>query len=432
MPAIITFNTRIFIAKGFLDSFASPSATRGMYLFVGKVLPWPTDSVAPLPENTNAMIRDAWKNMIGGKRVSPADYSHVIRRVDWELNKSFAQYSDDDDSLFYKDFYCVTDDFNVYKCINNNNGQPSTIKPTGQGVSIITLGDGYQWKFMYQINVADAIKFMTNRWIPCKTLTADDGSAQWTVQENTVTGAINAIQVVDGGAGYTSVPTVTITGDGSGATATAVLIGGVIDRINIVSPGSGYNNVVVTITGGTPATEADVRAILSPLPSGHGKSAVDELGAYYIMCNTELQQDEDDNLPTVNDFRHIGLLADPSETDNPFSVATTSAFNQATRLQMISVSGDFLQDEVVTGLLSGAVGNVVQWNATTGDLSVNNIVGTFVPGEGVTTVAGAGAVDTIIEPEMVPYTGDIIFMEYRSPISRAPDQTEQVRVIFEF
>ena len=56
MPAIITTKTRIFLAKQFLDSFTNIMDARGMYLFVGKVTPWPIDGVAPLPQNTDYKI----------------------------------------------------------------------------------------------------------------------------------------------------------------------------------------------------------------------------------------------------------------------------------------------------------------------------------------------------------------------------------------
>lgn len=61
---------------------------------------------------------------------------------------------------------------------------------------------------------------------------------------------VNSIEVLNAGTGYTSTPTVTITGDGFGATARAVLSFGRIERIEILNPGIDYNQAVVTITGG--------------------------------------------------------------------------------------------------------------------------------------------------------------------------------------
>jgi hypothetical protein len=53
--------------------------------------------------------------------------------------------------------------------------------------------------------------------------------------------AVSAVNVVSGGSGYTSVPTVTFSGGaGTGAAATAVVTGGVVTSINLTAGGSGY------------------------------------------------------------------------------------------------------------------------------------------------------------------------------------------------
>ena len=61
---------------------------------------------------------------------------------------------------------------------------------------------------------------------------------------------ITSIGVTDAGTGYISAPTVTITGDGTGAIAEAVIVNGRIQNINIVNRGTDYTRAVVTITGG--------------------------------------------------------------------------------------------------------------------------------------------------------------------------------------
>jgi hypothetical protein len=61
---------------------------------------------------------------------------------------------------------------------------------------------------------------------------------------------VNSIEILDAGTGYTSTPTVTITGDGFGATAVAVVDRGRIQRIDVTNTGIDYNRAVVTITGG--------------------------------------------------------------------------------------------------------------------------------------------------------------------------------------
>ena len=61
---------------------------------------------------------------------------------------------------------------------------------------------------------------------------------------------ITSIGVTDAGTGYISAPTVTITGDGTGATAEAIIVNGRVQNINIVNRGTDYTRAVVTITGG--------------------------------------------------------------------------------------------------------------------------------------------------------------------------------------
>lgn len=61
---------------------------------------------------------------------------------------------------------------------------------------------------------------------------------------------VSQIQIVDPGTGYTSAPTVTITGDGQGATAIATIKYGRLESVILTNPGTDYTKVVVTISGG--------------------------------------------------------------------------------------------------------------------------------------------------------------------------------------
>jgi hypothetical protein len=61
---------------------------------------------------------------------------------------------------------------------------------------------------------------------------------------------ISSIGVTNPGKGYTSSPTITISGDGVGATAAATIVNGAIESIQIVNRGIDYTRATVTITGG--------------------------------------------------------------------------------------------------------------------------------------------------------------------------------------
>ena len=79
------------------------------------------------------------------------------------------------------------------------------------------------------------------------------------------TGGISSISLLNPGYSYTATPTVTILGDGSGATAEAIVVAGVITGFTVTNPGSGYTQAVVTITnaaGDTSGIGASAVAIL--------------------------------------------------------------------------------------------------------------------------------------------------------------------------
>ena len=64
-----------------------------------------------------------------------------------------------------------------------------------------------------------------------------------TATTSIITGAVTSIEVNNGGSGYTTTPTVTITGGtGSGATATAVLSGDAVASVLVTTGGSGYTS----------------------------------------------------------------------------------------------------------------------------------------------------------------------------------------------
>ena len=77
---------------------------------------------------------------------------------------------------------------------------------------------------------------------------------------------VDNITVTDGGSGYTSDPTVTISGgNGSGATATPSIVGGILKQVFVTNGGTGYTStptVTISSGGGSGATaEAQINKI---------------------------------------------------------------------------------------------------------------------------------------------------------------------------
>ena len=94
--------------------------------------------------------------------------------------------------------------------------------------------------------------------------TGDLSTSQSRVELSAIDGAIHNFNVINGGTSYNVAPTITITGDGTGATATAVGDFGVSNSITsllVTNPGSGYTfaNVVVTAASGSPGANANIQ-----------------------------------------------------------------------------------------------------------------------------------------------------------------------------
>ena len=407
MAAIVTTNCRIFAAQQFEGSFLD--SEQHTYLFISETLPWSDDNNPPSPIDCELNISTAYRNMLSMKSIPASSVSLVIPRNTWTSQTVYAQYDNTID-LFDPNapqiFYVVNGSLQVYKCLNNGGGVPSTVQPNGTSTSVVTLSDGYQWKFMYTINSADVVSFVTTNWIPVVTLLENDGSNQWLVQQAAVPGTVDRINMVTIGTQYISVPTVTITGDGTGATAVATISGGNVTGIRVTATGSGYTWATVAITGGgVSANGATATATISPF-NGHGADPTTELGGFYVLIDVQLIYDENGFFTVSNDYRTIGLLSNPILNDGSNAPATNTDYDQAVRLSFSTVSGTvFNQDEIVTGSISEATGVVLDWNvsgtidgvAQTNVLRLVQTTGTFVPGE---TVVGADASGVLLT-----YTG---------------------------
>lgn len=162
-----------------------------------------SDSNPPTPTDSyQDTYYDIWRNIIAVKRIQSSDVSHVATRYNWTNNTVYTQYTDTNANLGNSQFYVITADNNVYKCLDNNRNAASTVKPTGTSTSILSTSDGYRWKYMYTVSSGSALKFLTTDWMPVQTLTANNGTAQWNVQQNAANGAIHHINIVANGTGY--------------------------------------------------------------------------------------------------------------------------------------------------------------------------------------------------------------------------------------
>ena len=497
------------------------AVTVGANLYIRK--PY-TDYTPPEPVDSYQNIYyDIWRNVIGAKRIQSSDVSHAANRNSWVSGTVYAEYDDQDADLSTKQFYVTTSEGNIYKCIDNNRGSASTIEPTGVVTGdIILMNDGYRWKYMYTIGSARALKFLTTDYVPVQTLTSDDSSDQWDVQNSAANGAIHHMKIISSGSNYLSTsntfasvisssifnlqpqasavdgayvgsglfissgigsgelrkivkyygsnnycvvnnaftttpttssryvisPLVTVKGDSGLVSAdrttayVANTFGGEVRKITIIQQGANYSTANVTISANSlHGYGATARPIISPI-GGHGKDAVDELYSTSVLMNIRVSGAESNSFPTNNDFRMIGIMRDPLLANG--TAATVSTLDQTTRVNVNEVSGDFVADEIITGLSSGAKGRLVYFANTTDSRTEGNLklirittnglgesfrVGEVVQGSVSTRIAN---VQSVTPGAMKKYSGLLIYTENKAPISRALEQTEDVKVIINF
>ena len=367
----------------------------------------------------------------------------------------------------------------------------STVKPTTTSTTAIeTTSDGYKWKYMYSIALTKSLKFLTKDYIPIETIQyspSDSSTAegvQWAVQQAALTtsGSIDQVKIipnevngaVSGGVGYLSnitrtmdlpsstttftladvettigdytgyhvvditgspmeqakitgwtvtgttvavtvdgtltggaqrniiiAPGVTTVGNGTGFEAYGVVTGGKVSNIVISNAGINYTAITsstidtvgipATISGSDNVNACKVKVIVGP-EKGHGFDAVEELAGYYIMIAMRLEYDELDTRPndldvstsrvmfpvsgTPSVFRQLAIIADPLEKTSLIPATSVSYRGPA---------------------YTGAWGDA---NETTFDVENGS--------------------------------GKVLYTENRQPVSRAIDQIEDVKVVFEF
>ena len=319
---------------------------------------------------------------------------------------------------------------------------------------------------------------------------------------------------------YEITPLVTISGDGSGAKARALVnsTSNSIYSIEVVDRGSNYTYASVVVTGNTgiinvstgtaiTANNATAKIIISP-KNGHGSNAAAELGAHFVGISTTFDSTlSGDKVVDENDFRVVGLIKDPLFSNVVLQISSTSGTfedgeivfqNPANTSNAYGIVYS-ANDSVVK--LTNAYGFFVSGNSTYGLLTGSNsgytavcdsssqpttyidqtfkVVGTLEAGQGFTEdelvtqnenangyfyssnstvvrlvnqkgtinqsevggtqyyITGQSSnsqfnVSGTVEGDLVMGSGDVIYIENFSPITKSGGQTEKIKLVLEF
>jgi hypothetical protein len=432
--------------------YAPTAGVLTTYMFLANVDPWPDDANPPVPTQDQASIKRLFKQIFATKLVTVNDITPVIQRIDWASGTVYDYYQDNVDMFeidvngyLVRKFYVKNKFDQVFKCLWNNNGAASVNEPYFQPGNYSTNNifqgaDGYKWKYIYTIEIGTKVKFMDTDWLP---VPAGDKTPN-PLRSSAGVGSIDVINVINGGTGYapgTSPITLTVTGDGTGATASVgSVVGGAIKDITVLTPGSNYSyaNVVVTTANGSGVI---ISSPTSPV-GGHGYDPASELGCAHVMYCVEFNGDEYSsgvvNIPVDITYHQIGLVIDPVSTTTSPSTANATIYKTTTDLLVASGFGLFNSDEYVYQGPSLAAptfkGTVVSFDTGNNVVKLINTVGTLtynapVFGNSSQTVR---TLLTSSSPTYVSSSGYLAYVENRSGVQRSSDGIEQFKIILGF
>lgn len=449
---IFTQEAKTFHAEDIVEDIQKEySGEYVYYVFLGKHTQYGNSSDNPTrPEDSEKYKRQVYNDMLFGKRVKPQDARVMVDRYDYVANTVYAMYDDTDKNLFSKNFFVTVSRGNekdVFKCLFNYKGVPSTVAPDRNDISsfdqIYRTSDGYIWKYMYTIPYADMEKFATRDYIPVV--------PNKEVTESANNGSIDVVVVEDGGAGYrnylygslgktdlniggnarkidvsgnnrssttddfyTGCIFKIVSGDGTGefakiesydvygnqrvvtldrqlsvntnseyeitpevkivgdytqtvnAAARAIInsTSNTVDYVEILNKGLDYKSAIAYVYSSSvvPVTaNAVVRPIIGPF-GGHGYDANNELGSSRACFSVTFNKNSD-GLPTINDFRQVGVISNPR-----FSNVTIN-FSDKDATTFISGETVYQVDPV------RVFGNGISMNTTSNNLTAS--VGSF-------------------------------------------------------
>ena len=485
MPAIITSKFRRNNAQAFETSFGSSG--NKYYLGIGKPSAFGTktrpdgrtenlgtDSTPITPADSVQQEYDTFDDLLAVKRITSSDVSFAAPRINWTSGTVYDYYRHDygnritggtsiqsansgATNLYDANFYVMNSNFQVYKCLDNNNNGQSTIEPTGENTLILETSDNYKWKYMFTLSASAQANFLST---DCMGVSSNS-----TVSNAAVDGAVNIVKIKTAGTGgtngtYTNIP---MRGDGSNGQVSITIASGSVTAVSVTNAGTGYSyaNIRVAdinVAGGGSLTGAELDCIIEP-KGGHGFDPFEELGAFFVILNTSFEGAETANsgdFTTTNDFRRVALIRDPKSAG---SAATVTTLRATRAVRFSGTPGTFQVDEKITQTNTGAVGKVVQFDSANKilfytqtrysdegvDANGNKILfsgtdtingatssATGIPTGVTETVNNVSLVNGHSLPEIDEDSGDVMYIENRAPVARSVDQTENVKLIIEF
>lgn len=460
------------------DSFLQENLYHDTMLFLKKINDSDVARIVPRYNWESGVVYDMYRNNYDIINPAPQTDSKTLYE-----SKYFIVNSE------YKVYICLNNGANP----EFPKGRKTLFEPNFVDVNPQLAGDGsdgYLWKYLFSIAPSDIVKYTTENYIPVPKTWGDASTDA--VKNNAVNGKIESAVVKNRGSGYNisgvgptgTVSNIPIRGDGSGGFVSVTINGGEVDTIQVTSGGTGYTRAFISFevgSEGTPDLTSGTGAqfeIIIPPKGGHGSDIYRELGSYKIMIYSKFDSASD--FIIGNNFSRVGIIKNPTVYASDTAQINTSTATTLGALKLkpsgIGNTSDTIYplNAVITqnvGVGSTAVGYVASWDSNTGVLryyqpvgfstlsaygsKLVNFVGSAttincstVDGNslivdtsfsGNTLQIGGRVIDLgqtfnsgISNPEVRKYSGDIIYIDNRAPITRSSSQKEEVKIVVEF
>jgi hypothetical protein len=298
------------------------------------------------------------------------------------------------------------------------------------GVTITASGSGYSFAFISFTGGGGSNATGTVNLGDADSLPA----LQSAVEGAAVNGTLDRVIVTNAGQDYAASDVqVAVEGDGSGAEASAYVNAatGAITKIRVTNPGSGYSYATLKITNtSAPGTGATARGIVSP-QGGHGSNAPRELFAHNLGVTVSFSDNDNADLILGNDFRQISLV---KNIQTPAGVTYTT--NTATACYIINVPSvaSYAVDDIITSDDGGSF-TVIQIDSTNKNIYLTSTNPTITSNSTLTNTTqsiSSLSINSLTNPEVNNASGEVIYIDNRSPIVRSADQVEQIKALIRF
>lgn len=198
----ITNSTVLTVDSPFSNNFVANTYQKGKlennsyYVFAARHTPYDDESVpATVTDNDYDATIFIHDELMFARKLDANTVVPTIPKITWATNIAYQPYDDKKVDLANSNFYVLTTENKVYKCVEAPQSTNSTIEPSHTEVGYPPQeSDGYRWLYLYEITNEQYLTFATENYIPV--------FENANVKNGSIDGAIYNFIVEANGSGY--------------------------------------------------------------------------------------------------------------------------------------------------------------------------------------------------------------------------------------